>query len=471
MCRSILALVVFGVGCAPDYDLGTVKETPSGGPAIEVSPTTLAFGMSEPGTALSEIFTITSIGDQVATVDEIRIDGSAAFTIVFPAARLAAGESTDVVVDFLSTGIEESAEAEIFSDDPASPHIVTLLGGTALPELTIEPADVDFGYVGVGASGDETVTLTNTGGATLTIDGISETDSHFTDGYAGGFPLVLAPGESTDVDVSFTPTGTDRESGRMEVVSDDPEGLKWATLEGIGAGDQPIAVCEASPPEVATLETMTWIGSGSYDPAGFAITDYTWTLVTRPAGSTATMPAGGANRSRFLADLAGTYEAELVVENELGEVSEPCTATLEAIPGEDLWIEIFWVHSGDDMDLHLTAPGGSLTSTLDCYYANCTSSGLDWGVRGDSSDNPALDLDDISGVGPENINIGEPEAGTFTVYVHDYPGSVYNGNNDVTMNIYVGGVLEWTDTRNVNSEDYYSPFAEIEWPSGTVTTL
>jgi hypothetical protein len=480
MRRSFLALALIGhaaivTGCSPDYDLNEKPADESGGAIIEVAPSSLSYGMTEAGTESTQVFTITSVGDVAATIDEVRIDGSSAFSVVsFSKMRLQPGDSGDVAVTFTSTGSEETAQADVISDDP-DVHSVDLIGGTPVPELTIDPADYDYGYVAAGTTADADFTLTNTGGATLTIDSISETDAVFSDSFAESLPFDLEPGDDTTVTVTFAPTDDSSSSGLLEVSSNDPAGVKSATLNGAGAADSPIAVCSVSPDTVeAVHESATWIGSASTDPSGYTPLTYSWTLTSKPTGSSATMPAGsGANRSGFTPDLAGTYEATLVVTNSMGERSDPCTATLEAIPSGDLWIEIYWTHSGDDMDLHLLKPSGSLTTNGDCYYANCTSSwgGLDWGVRGDATDDPILDLDDIPGTGPENINIDDPASGVYTVEVHDYPGSVYNGRNDVTMNIYIGGVLEWTDTRDINSEGTYFPFAEIDWPSGTVTAL
>ena len=243
----------------------------------------------------------------------------------------------------------------------------------------------------------------------------------------------------------------------------------------------PVAVCDVTPSPVAPpWEAATWIGENSYDPDGEPIVSYNWTLVSSPAGSTVAMHTGGSNRSDFVPVLAGEYVGQLIVSNASGDVSEPCTAILDSIPAQNLWIEMYWEHPDDDMDLHLVAPGGTYNNLYtDCYYANCTPSmswvyNLDWGNSGYDGDDPSLDLDDIMGAGPENINILDPQTnGTYTVIVHDYQGStsdVYGANN-VTVNIYLNGSLTWTDTRAISGDNTVNEFAEIDWLTGTVTSL
>lgn len=298
-------------------------------------------------------------------------------------------------------------------------------------------------------------------------------------------PLFLGCTQDYGIKQPSTPErGNEPKDTADPVDSADPQDTAEPEDTGIPGGgdstevdpDAPVAVCAVSPnPVEPPFTTATWDGSDSYDPAGLRITTYNWTLISQPTGSSVRMPSGsGAIRSGFSPDLAGEYVGQLVVTTEDGRVSRPCTVTLESIPSEDLWIEMYWQYSGDDMDLHLLNAGSSssaLTTSNDCYYGNCVGSGLNWGYPSASTDDPTLDLDDIPGVGPENINIAAPYNGTYTVYVHDYPGSVYNGTNMVTVNIYVAGRLAWTDTRNVNSEDYYAPFAAISWPDGSVSSL
>lgn len=352
--------------------------------------------------------------------------------------------------------------------------------GTAKADILVSPAALNYGAVNQGETAVKKFTIQNVGTDTLTIKDLSLTEgTSFT--IITGAPNKLEPEAFVDIEVAYSPLLDDAETGLVEIASnDDDTPVATVTLDAEPIiSSSPIAICYADPDELEPInDSTTWIGDESHDPNGYAIVTYDWSLVTAPAGSAAFIPAAGpspvANRGPFIPDLAGTYEAQLIVTNELGEQSEPCIATAEVIPGENFWIEMFWTHNNDDMDLHLLRPGstyGQLESNRDCYYANCVGSGLNWGSTSSSLDDAFLDLDDIPGTGPENINIDEPESGTFTVYVHDYPGSSYSPANNVTVNIYVGGVLSWTKTKSISGENSYTPFAEVTYPGGTINDL
>jgi len=241
-------------------------------------------------------------------------------------------------------------------------------------------------------------------------------------------------------------------------------------------GEGPVAVCGVAPALVhPPFEPATFLGQGSHDPDGHDLVAHRWTLLERPDGSSAALPepCDTPDCGPFVPDLVGSYTAELTIENEVG-FTDTCTVELQAVPDEGLWVELSWTHDHDDMDLHLLAPGGTPRTDTDCHYGNCVGpyAELDWGVPGDPDDDPHLDLDDIPGTGPENVNIAAPAPGVYTVFVHDYPHTgIYSGINATTVRVYVHGLLAFTDTRNIAGEDADIYFAEVAWPSGVVTGM
>jgi hypothetical protein len=471
---AILPLLL--IGCS-EYTIGKAAEERGDVPVILATPNPVYFGFVAVGDNSTKTFTLSNEGAAMLRVKGITMEGSTSFVLTDPsiAGDLNEERTLDVIVEYTANEEGESATALVSSNDPLHPtYEVELIAGTDYPELEAVPSAYDFGTVVVGSSDSTSITLNSIGNVPCTIESIDIADAQFTGTPELPLPVTVDPGESLVVHVDFVPTHGDSISTEMVVRSDAYTNPTRVTLTANGYDSKPVAVCSASPTEVAlhTSETATFYGEESYDNAGYRIVDYDWTLSSKPAGSTATMPAGGSNRRGFSPDLVGDYVGKLVVTNEVGVASDPCYATVTGIPLEDLWIEMYWAHSGDDMDLHLVRPGGTVADWFnDCYYINCVPpSSLDWGTRGDATDNPALDLDDIPGTGPENINVDDPESGTFTVYVHDYPGSVYSGANDVTVTVYIAGIAMWTDTRALTTEDRYYPFCDIQWPAGTVTS-
>ena len=170
------------------------------------------------------------------------------------------------------------------------------------------------------------------------------------------------------------------------------------------------------------------------------------------------------------------------------EFEEHQLGQLSTNPSEGLRIELFWnppenPNDFSDVDLHLLHPDAPNwfhnypEPGLDCYYANCDTSGgfptvLDWDVTNYTPDNPRLDLDDVDGYGPENINIDEPLTNhVYRVGVHYYDDDgfgpsqayirIYCGNISVNP-IYEVGPRTITAAFNSSNNDFWK-VADVEW--------
>ena len=174
--------------------------------------------------------------------------------------------------------------------------------------------------------------------------------------------------------------------------------------------------------------TATFVDDGELRSAS-------WRVIDAPEFSAADSPSPFDRlETNFTPDIAGTYRLELTVSDDAGNEAR-CQTDVLAIATEGLRVEMFWDTSGTDMDLHLLHPDATRwNGGLDCYYANCDGfERLNWFSSG-SEDDPRLDIDDVDGFGPENINIEEPADGTYRVGVHSFRGS-----GRVTVRIYCGG--------------------------------
>ncbi|MBW2262827.1 MAG: hypothetical protein JRG91_12700 [Deltaproteobacteria bacterium] len=287
-------------------------------------------------------------------------------------------------------------------------------------------------------------------------------------------PLLGSPGSQ---DTTFWALRVGTYLMRLTVVDNDGlSGECTFTITTTPTG--PTAIC---PPTIETtpLTEVELVGGGEDDGA---VVGWRWELVTAPSGSSALPPAPAtAQVSYFMPDVAGEYTISLSVTDDDGNVGL-CTFFVRATPGEGLRIELYWnppesMSDPTDVDLHLLHPTSSawFDERGDCYYANCNAGSgtvLEWDVTPYPPDNPRLDIDDVDGYGPENINVDEPVPGhTYTVGVHYFADDGY-GPSQVHVKIYCGTisidpVATYGPTRLVVSSDWdnndFWKVAEVTW--------
>lgn len=122
--------------------------------------------------------------------------------------------------------------------------------------------------------------------------------------------------------------------------------------------------------------------------------------------------------------------------------------------------------NGTDFDLHVRDEGATwwFDDTTgpgsDCYSGNPN---LDWGVAGDASDDPILEIEDHDGAGPEIISIDSPSVGmTYTVGVHSSSDNGF-GPSLVSINVYVDGTLDYQQLDENMVQGWVWEVVEIGW--------
>ncbi|MDP2310967.1 MAG: choice-of-anchor D domain-containing protein [Pseudomonadota bacterium] len=206
--RSVVLLVglsVTGLSGCIDFELEGIKE-----PEIEgirdllVEPGLLDYGTLASNAPVTDVVTLTSVGDLPVTLSTIDVSGSTAYTISWASTELVLepGESTDVVVTYAPASFDDLGSMVVRSDAVEPNQVVALHGAGLYPAIDITPSSVYFKSE-YGETVWAEVWVTSVGTAALDLSDMYVEGAPFT--AEGDIPLVLPPGDSTMLTVSYTP--------------------------------------------------------------------------------------------------------------------------------------------------------------------------------------------------------------------------------------------------------------------------
>ncbi len=383
---------------------------------------------------------------------------------------------------------EQPKHGEVLIQTNDGDHTVNLSGNSGDACLEVSDGDgIEFGPAAIDNTTYMTVTLRNCSPeADLELSGISISDDDggvfslqpgSEPGSLPDSPHVLSPGDVTTTVVGYSPTDEVENVGELLIESDDsmnPE--RYIPITGNGVDAQcPIAEASGSVgvagggqnPVFATNQDDIYLhGSDSHDPDGTSL-DYEWSIITMPDGSMADVVSPFDADTQFEVDIVGHFQVELVVYDETGlRNCEPAIVEVDATPDEDIHIQLVW--SAPEVDATYGGPNEAtgVGTDLDIHYVNTQGidewgasdsiywqrTHQDWGNYGVAR----LDIDDLLGVNPENINHSDPGmGGRYRVGVHYFNDNGW-GAADATVRIYFGtGLYDQWDRRLEQTDNFW----------------
>ena len=242
-------------------------------PAIAVQQMAVNFGTIEAGQTGQQTITITNTGTGPLEITGIESDVSG-LTFEPSVFTLSPNGSRTVTVTLPNaTEGELSGSINISSNDPdRAKHTLSISGivqPPPVPVIAVRETAVDFGTIDAGQTGEQTITITNTGTAPLEITGIESDVSGLT---FEPSVFTLSPNGSQTVTVTFPSSTVGEFSGNINILSNDPDRAKHTlSISGIvQAAPVPVLAVQESAIDFGTVEvaqtvqqTITIVNTGT----------------------------------------------------------------------------------------------------------------------------------------------------------------------------------------------------------------
>ncbi|MCC6139814.1 MAG: hypothetical protein IT389_04265 [Nitrospira sp.] len=327
-----------GNGDALTYNWSFVTK-PAGSAAVLANPTTVSptFTVDRAGTYTAQLIvndgTVSSAPDtvsittnNVAPVADAGPDqgGKAPGSLITLDGSRSADGNGDSLTYSWSLSKPVGSAATLTNPTSISPTFTIDRDGTYTAQLIVNDGTVSSTPDTVNITSDNVAPVANAGpdqlgklpGSLVTLNGIDSAD-------ANGDPLTYSwsltkPAGSTAVltnPTTVSPTFTVDRAGDYVVQLIVNDGTVNSPADSVIITTSNTApTADAGPDQVGKVpgSLITLNGSGSTDPNGDPLT-YSWTLVSKPIGSTAVLANSTTISPSFIVDLSGSYTVDLIV--------------------------------------------------------------------------------------------------------------------------------------------------------------
>jgi RHS repeat-associated protein len=401
------------------------------------------------GTVASAADTVTISTNNVAPVADAGIDREIAIGTTVELDGTASSDVDGNAITYSWTLTEVPAGSAAIPSDATSPRPTFFadLAGTYKAQLTVSDGSLSSDPVTVTYSTDNIPPVANAGpdktkptSTAIILDGVFSTDANGDlISYMWSVLSSPAPGSVALADEDLIRSGIAYAAAGdyvIQLIVDDGNGMSLPENVLITTGNT-APVADAGPDQsVIAGSGVTLDGGASSDDDGNAL-GYAWALISKPAGSSAALDDGTAVRPGFTADVAGTYIAQLMVDDGTTK-SRPATvvvSTGNVAPVADAGPDQF----RDDQPPVIQLDGSG------SHDADNDPITYQWALISDPNRSTAT-LDNPNAV---NASFNRDKAGTYVAQLIVGDGTSYSAPSNVFISSPKNGPI--TDDTNVRS--------------------
>jgi Abnormal spindle-like microcephaly-assoc'd, ASPM-SPD-2-Hydin len=241
-----LLVLLAAVGCVLPFLSGcagfvaSAKQQTTTSASFQLTPSTINFGQVVVGKPATQVVTLSNTGNISVNITQMTLSDShfSIAGLAMPTSLAVSQSATFTVAVNATSAGGLSATLTVQGDSGSTPVVVKLSASavnttTAQPGLTLSPPSFNFGSVVDGQTKSQTITVSNPGTATLTVESLSVSGSAYS---VSGLttPATVPVGGSVTFSVLFAPTISGALSGTISVASDAPNSPNVLALSGTG---------------------------------------------------------------------------------------------------------------------------------------------------------------------------------------------------------------------------------------------